>query len=115
VSYEPRDKTKSEIYRDSLPLLNARRIALLDDERLVGQIAGLERRVARGGRDSIDHAPGAHDDLCNAVLGATTVQGKYGNYDTSLRWVTESRKRASTPNASPTVDAIASFANLNTR
>jgi hypothetical protein len=29
----------------------------------------LERRTARGGRDSIDHPPGAHDDLANAVAG----------------------------------------------
>jgi hypothetical protein len=29
----------------------------------------LGRRTARGGRDSIDHAPGAHDDLANAVCG----------------------------------------------
>jgi hypothetical protein len=29
----------------------------------------LERRTARGGRDSIDHPPGQHDDLANAVAG----------------------------------------------
>jgi hypothetical protein len=34
------------------------------------QICGLERRTARGGRDSIDHAPGAHDDIANAAAGA---------------------------------------------
>jgi hypothetical protein len=31
---------------------------------------GLERRTSRGGRDSIDHAPGSHDDLANAAAGA---------------------------------------------
>ena len=30
---------------------------------------GLERRTARGGRDSIDHTPGGHDDLANAAAG----------------------------------------------
>jgi len=40
-----------------------------DEPRLVAQIVGLERRTARGGRDTIDHAPGAHDDLANAALG----------------------------------------------
>jgi len=30
----------------------------------------LERRTAQGGRDSIDHPPGAHDDLANAAAGA---------------------------------------------
>ncbi len=29
----------------------------------------IERRTARGGRDSIDHAPGSHDDIANAVCG----------------------------------------------
>jgi hypothetical protein len=29
--------------------------------------------AARGGRDSIDHAPGGHDDLANAVAGAAAL------------------------------------------
>jgi hypothetical protein len=29
----------------------------------------LERRTSRSGKDSIDHAPGGHDDLANAVAG----------------------------------------------
>jgi len=40
----------------------------------------------RGGRDSIDHTPGAHDDLANAVAGLAAV-AKRGGYDTSLDWV----------------------------
>ena len=43
---------------------------LLDDTRLIGQISQLERRTARGGRDSIDHMRGAADDLANSALGA---------------------------------------------
>jgi hypothetical protein len=69
ISYELADKPKSELYRDLLPALNARRVELLDHSRLASQLCGLERRTARGGRDSIDHAPGAHDDLANAVSG----------------------------------------------
>jgi hypothetical protein len=109
VTYEPSEKTKSEIYRDSLPLLNAKRIALLDDDRLVGQIAGLERRVARGGRDSIDHAPNAHDDLCNAVLGATVLPDKYNGYDATLSWVDGPTRRKTEAQQSPTVTAIATM------
>jgi hypothetical protein len=52
-----------------LPLLNAGRIELLDLPRLSTQLTGLERRTARSGKDSIDHAPGGHDDLANAVAG----------------------------------------------
>jgi hypothetical protein len=70
VTYEPSEPPKSDIYRDVLPLLNAGRVELLDLPRLASQLCGLERRTARGGRDSIDHAPGGHDDLANAACGA---------------------------------------------
>ena len=69
IRYEPAAKARSDLYRDMLPAINSRQVELLDDARLVAQIVGLERRTARGGRDSIDHAPGAHDDLSNAVAG----------------------------------------------
>ena len=36
----------------------------------MAQLAGLERRTAWGGGDSIDHGPGGRDDLANAVAGA---------------------------------------------
>ena len=49
--------------------MNSKRVDLLDHPRLLNQFAGLERRTARGGRDSIDHAPGSHDDLCNVAAG----------------------------------------------
>jgi hypothetical protein len=45
------------------------RVELPRDDRLVAQLVGLERRTARGGRDSIDHPPGGHDDRANAVAG----------------------------------------------
>ena len=70
INYEVADKPKSELYGALLPLINSRAIDLLDDDRLVLQIAGLERRVGRSGRDLIDHAPKGHDDLANVVAGA---------------------------------------------
>lgn len=73
VDYEPSGKPKSELYGDLLPVINSRRVALLDDARLVSQLTALERRTSRGGRDSIDHPPGGHDDLANAVAGAVTL------------------------------------------
>jgi hypothetical protein len=62
-------RAKSALYQDLLPLLNAGRIELLDNPRLSAQLCGLERRTARSGKDSIDHAPGGHDDVANAVAG----------------------------------------------
>jgi len=69
ITYNTSDRSKSELYRDSLAFLNSKRIRLLDNPRLRTQISGLERRTARGGRDSIDHGPGGHDDLANVALG----------------------------------------------
>ncbi|MGI4944844.1 MAG: hypothetical protein ACRYHQ_30525, partial [Janthinobacterium lividum] len=75
IAYKLSEKPKSDIYRDLLPLLNSGKVELLDLPRLTAQLCGLERRTARGGRDSIDHAPGAHDDLVNAVAGALLLVG----------------------------------------
>ncbi|MDE1906712.1 MAG: hypothetical protein KGH75_09730 [Rhodospirillales bacterium] len=70
IEYALSDKPKSDIYRDCLPILNSGRAQLLDLRRLGSQLCGLERRTARSGKDSIDHAPGAHDDVANAACGA---------------------------------------------
>src|SRR5262249_30853442 len=64
------ERVKSDIYLQALPLLNAHRVELLDHRRLQAQLAGLERKTARGGKDSVDHGRGAHDDIANSVLGA---------------------------------------------
>jgi hypothetical protein len=68
IRCEQSAKPKSDLYVDLLPLLNSRRIELLDHPRLVTQLCGLERRTGRGGRDSIEHAPGGHDDLHQGVV-----------------------------------------------
>jgi hypothetical protein len=68
--------------------LNSRKADLLDHPKLLTQLVGLERRTARGGKDSIDHAPSAHDDVCNAVAGVlTTLTSKKSSYDSSMNWV----------------------------
>jgi hypothetical protein len=68
IRYESSAGSKSEIYLEALPLLNSGQLELLDDERMVSQLIRLERRTGRG-RDGIDHAPGQHDDVANAVCG----------------------------------------------
>ena len=73
IEYIPSERVKSDIYRDMLPLLNSRRCQLLDNRRLISQLHGLERRTARGGKDSIDHGPGQHDDVANSVAGAIVL------------------------------------------
>ena len=73
VNYELIDFTKSELYQALLPLINSCGVRLLDNDRQVYQLVSLERRTARGGRDSIDHPRGAHDDVANAVAGAVVL------------------------------------------
>ena len=73
ICYEVCKSPKSDLYRDLLPLLNSGRIVLPRNDRLVTQIVGLERRVTRAGKDSIDHAPNAHDDVANCVAGVAAV------------------------------------------
>jgi hypothetical protein len=76
ITYECSELPKSDLFRDLLPKLNSGQIVLPRSDRLVNQITGLERRVSRAGRDSIDHGPGGHDDLANAVAGAASIAGK---------------------------------------
>ena len=73
IRYEIARKTKSDLYRDRLPLINSRRIELLDNPDLVGQLVGLVSRTSRAGRDSITHSPGGRDDLINAVAGVASI------------------------------------------
>lgn len=76
ISYVPSEKSKSEIYGETLPLLNCGQVELLDAPRLTAQLLGLERRTSRNGKDSIDHGPKAHDDVCNSACGALLLCGK---------------------------------------
>ena len=75
IDYKPSPRTKSQIYAELLPRLNAGKVQLLEHPRLLSQLANLERRTARGGRDSIDHPRGAHDDLANSAAGALLTVG----------------------------------------
>ena len=86
IAYDLAKQTKSELFRDLLPLLNSGRIVLPRNDRLQGQIVGLERRTSAVGRDTIAHPDRGHDDMANAVAGAAALC-KFGGYDTSMAWV----------------------------
>lgn len=76
VAYNLADRPRTDLYQAMLPALNSGKVTLLDSKSLVNQIANLERRVARGGRESIDHPPHGHDDLANAVAGVIALCAK---------------------------------------
>jgi hypothetical protein len=73
IRYLPSETPKSGLYQNLLPKLNSKKIRLLDNPRLINQLAALERRTSRGGRDSIDHPPAGHDDVANVVAGLANV------------------------------------------
>jgi hypothetical protein len=85
ITYEQSVKPKSDLYVDLLPLINSSRIELLDHDRCINQLCGLERRTARSGKDSIDHSPGNHDDVANVVAGLSAIATQYGGYDLMYR------------------------------
>jgi len=73
IRYEPAPGVRSELYTTFAPALNAGQVELPPCETLARQLASLERRTSRGGRDIIDHAPGAHDDRANAAAGVVAM------------------------------------------
>jgi hypothetical protein len=83
IEYRHSELPKSALYSNLLPYLNSRTIRLLDHPRSINQIAALERRTARGGRDSIDHSPGSRDDVANAVAGLCYVAARRNDVPTA--------------------------------
>jgi hypothetical protein len=68
IAYHVSDKAKSQFFESFEPLLNGRRVVLLDVPLVEQQLLGL---VWRGGK--INHQTGEHDDWANAAVGALVV------------------------------------------
>jgi hypothetical protein len=73
ITYVRADHAKSDYYQALLPLVNGRRVELLDHKKALGQLLSLEKSTGRSGKDSISHPPNGHDDLINAVAGAAVM------------------------------------------
>ena len=73
VTYEPAPGTRTELYMSFAPALRAGQVELPPDDKLMRQLSTLERRTTRGGRDIVDHSPGAHDDRANACAGLVAL------------------------------------------
>jgi hypothetical protein len=84
VRYVQSERDRSAIYLDALPLFTSGRVRLLDSERLVHQLVGLERRTSRAGKDRVDHGPNGADDVANSAAGALVAVG--GQPSVSERW-----------------------------
>jgi hypothetical protein len=66
IAYERAEKHKSELYLSLISVVNAKRIELPDDRKLIEELRRLERRRGRSGKDTIDHPPRLSDDLRTA-------------------------------------------------
>ena len=67
------------MYAELLPLVNAGKVELLDNQRLVSQLCALERRTTRGsGHPVIDHpvGPNYHDDVGNVCAGVCATASR---------------------------------------
>jgi hypothetical protein len=73
------NQTASDIYTSFLPLLNSRRVELLDHKKMRNQLIGLERRTSQAGKDAIGHSKGSHDDVINAAAGACVAALRSAN------------------------------------
>jgi len=67
ISYRRCELPKSEVYKSVLPYLMGGAIELLDNPHLLAELVGLERSVAKGGKDRVDHPPRGRDDIVNSV------------------------------------------------
>jgi hypothetical protein len=75
------DLSASDLYLNFAALLSSGRVELVEHEKLLLQLQTLERRVGRSGKDSVDHPPGFHDDLANAVAGAVVLASHDRKWD----------------------------------
>lgn len=91
IFYDPSARPKSDLYRDVLPLINSGACDLLEHERMINQFCSLERRTGRSGKDSIDHSPGMHDDVANAVAGVLTLAASEAAFISSGDWTFKPR------------------------
>lgn len=76
IQYRTSEDPKSELYLQALPLFTSGTVEIPEHKRLIGQLRGLERRTARSGKDSIDHAPRGKDDVANAVCGLLALMAR---------------------------------------
>jgi hypothetical protein len=82
ICFTPCERTTSENYLYSLPMLLAGRARLIDNATLRTQLASLERRVSPAGHETVSHpqVASAHDDCATAVAGVLSMSGLPG-YD----------------------------------
>jgi hypothetical protein len=75
-----------------LPIINSGAIELLDDDQLLRELRGLERRHGSSGRDRVDHRPGEHDDRANVVAGVAHAVGVQRRPRAGFGWLSREER-----------------------
>jgi hypothetical protein len=87
ISYVQSDIPKSQSYRECIPLFTRGLVRLPEHPTLLRELRLLERTVHRGGKDSIDHPRGGHDDFANSLCGALRQLSDHLGFRTDYAWV----------------------------
>jgi hypothetical protein len=87
ISYVPSALPKSQLYLECVPLFTRRLVRLPEHPTLLRELRLLERQTHRGGRDSVDHPRGQHDDHANSLCGALQQLSDHLGYRTDYAWV----------------------------
>ena len=69
IAYVQSDLTRSDIYLECIPLFSRGLVRLPDHQKLLRELRLLHLQRHSGGRQSVDHPRGEHDDHSNAVCG----------------------------------------------
>jgi hypothetical protein len=73
VSYRRAARNKSELYLEMVPLFTRGQISIPDFAPLTKELRLLERRVAKSGKDNVDHPLGGSDDHANVLAGVASL------------------------------------------
>jgi hypothetical protein len=111
VSYVRSELPKSQIYLECIPLFTRGLVKLPDHGRLLRELRLLERQCHRGGKESVDHPRGGHDDFANAVCGVLRGLSNYLSYDREYRafrpdWVDPDARQQDVPAANQRLNSL---------
>jgi hypothetical protein len=85
VKYERSELNKSQIYLEALPLFARHLVRMPNHPKLLKELRLLDLYNHRGGRQTVDHPRGAHDDHANAVCGCLRALSNSSSYNTNYR------------------------------
>jgi hypothetical protein len=73
IQYEVAAKTKSDLYLALVAFVHGEQVELPESDAMLRELRSLERRRGTSGKDRVDHPPGGHDDLANALAGVAEM------------------------------------------